>query len=213
MLLTLAGCSDTPVKTSVTDITKEDKTVASAGEAATTTESVDTTAPANQGAETLSEFEKTLIGNTLGENAEFKGYDKLSDAEKAKIIEGAKKEGVDVSFKDGVMTAKEDGGEVQYGDILTDEDLLFGLIPTPAFGKVTMKGTLAEGEYVLMAINVTREQAEEYVKALKKAGFKKNAEVEDDSEDGVYRFSAENSDDCLLDMSFTKGILMVSLTT
>lgn len=168
-----------------------------------------TTDKSNKNAETLSDFEKNLITNALGEDAEFKGYDQLSEDEKSSIKEAAKKDGTDVSFDDDVMIVKNEDGELEYGNVTVDEELIFDLIPAPEVGKITMKGTVAEGEYALLIVNISAEQAKQYTETLKKAGFRKN--IEEDSEDGGFVFYAENSDGSSVEVSHFGSMIMINL--
>jgi|GEM_PF-3779133 len=171
----------------------------------TTTSSSEINAPAE-----LSDFEKTLFDKTLGGDENFKGYDKLTDAEKSAIIEQADSEGLDVSFEDDVMIVEDEEGEMQYGNIKVNDDLIFGMIPNPHFGLITMKGSTGEGAYVLLVAGVTAEQVNGYVDVLKKAGYKKDAIIDDGTEDGVYLFSAQNAEGDFIDVSFSRGMMLVN---
>jgi len=159
--------------------------------------------------ENLSAFERTLLTNALGETAEFEGYDKLSEDEKNSIKEEAAKEGAEVAFNDDVMVVKDEDGEMQYGNIVVDEGLVFGMIPAPGVGRITMKGKVADGEYVLVVLGVNVDQAKQYSESLKQEGYKKN--VEEDSEDGEFLFYAEKSHGSSVEVSHIGSMMMINL--
>ena len=200
LLLFLASCSN---ENSV------NKTETSKTETSQETTSGSITAIDKGIAENLSAFEKTLLTNALGETAEFEGYDKLSEDEKNSIKEEASKDGAVVAFNDDVMVVKDEDGEMQYGNIVVSEDLIFGMIPAPGVGRITMKGKVADGEYVLVVLGVNADQAKQYSESLKQEGYKKN--VEEDSEDGEFLFYAEKSDGSSVEVSHIGSMMMINL--
>lgn len=138
-------------------------------------------------------------------------YGKTDAATKQKIIDEAKKEGIEVSFGlDGSMTMVEkdgavmtqnpdgiwsykdaDGSEVQVGSKWPDNEYT-KLIPEPDF-TILLAGV--EGNsFTVSFTEVTSEQLKAYVEEIKKAGFINEAEIVDQEYAGVstYSYTAKN---------------------
>lgn len=129
------------------------------------------------------------------EKGRFDSFDGYSDEEKQKIKEQVEKDGYTLEYNsDGSGTLSNEEGSWFVGKGWVDNEYTKGM-PAVDFGTVTMSSEMDEGGekyYIFLIRDTTAYKVQEYVEALKKAGFSETGKSESNPDAGVVTFIGEN---------------------
>ncbi len=145
---------------------------------------------------TMPEEEASHLADKI-EKGRFDSFDEYSDDEKEKIKEYVEKDGYSLEYNsDGSGTLSNEEGSWFVGKGWVDNEYTKGM-PAVDFGTVTMSSEMDEGGekyYIFLIRDTTAYKVQEYVEALKNAGFAEIGENESSPDLGIVTFIGENSD-------------------